>query len=226
VTDIPTSFPPDSFMAALPLADQLDLVRDGRAMTLPAGATLLFEGDLSGPGRDRGRGHDPGVRDRRHPLRRPRHGPRLQRDPGRDVRPERTAAFGVREHAGSRSGRPDPAATFRSRMDENPRIAVAVALRLTRELRHVLRQWVGLEAFDVPARLARSMVDLADRLDARSGAVELPVSQRELAESCGASREAVTKALATFRSRGWVRTGRRSVTVLDLSALRARSSSA
>jgi CRP/FNR family transcriptional regulator, cyclic AMP receptor protein len=78
----------------------------------------------------------------------------------------------------------------------------------------------------VPARLARSMVDLADRLDPRSGEVELPVSQRELAESCGASREAVTKALATFRARGWVRTGRRSVTVLDLSALRARSSSA
>jgi CRP/FNR family transcriptional regulator, cyclic AMP receptor protein len=53
--------------------------------------------------------------------------------------------------------------------------------------------------------------------------VELPISQRELAESCGASREAVTKALGTFRARGWVRTGRRSITVVDLEALRARS---
>ncbi len=47
MTDIPTSFPSDSFMAALPRTDQLDLVRDGRPMMLPAGATLLFEGDLS-----------------------------------------------------------------------------------------------------------------------------------------------------------------------------------
>jgi CRP-like cAMP-binding protein len=87
-----------------------------------------------------------------------------------------------------------------------------------------MRQRVGLEAFDVPARLAQSIVALAERLDAGAGRIELPVSQRELAEACGASREAVTKALATFRARGWIRTGRRSVIVLDLHALRQRAS--
>ena len=80
------------------------------------------------------------------------------------------------------------------------------------------------EALDVPTRLAQTIVALADRLDVRQGSIELPVSQRELAESCGASREAVTKALATFRTRGWVSTDRRSVTVLDLEAIRARAS--
>jgi CRP-like cAMP-binding protein len=226
VTDIPTSFPPDSFMAVLPRADQLELIREGRPMTLPGGATLLFEGDLS----DRVAIVLEGTIRVFATVATGREVLVTVAGPG-EILGEMSALDG-QPHSASVNTLARarvvliPAAMFRSRMDENPRIAVAVALRLTRELRHVLRQRVGLEAFDVPARLARSMVDLADRLDARSGSVELPVSQRELAESCGASREAVTKALATFRARGWVRTGRRSVTVLDLSALRARSSSA
>jgi CRP/FNR family transcriptional regulator, cyclic AMP receptor protein len=224
VTDIPTSFPPDSFMGALPPADQLDLVRDGRPMTLPAGATVLFEGDLS----------DRIVIVLEGTIR-----VFATAATGREVLVTVAGPGEILGEMSALDGQPHSAsvntlararvvlisaAAFRSRMDGNPKIGVAVALRLTRELRHVLRQRVGLEAFDVPARLAQSMVDLADRLDARSGSVELPVTQRELAEACGASREAVTKALATFRDRGWVRTGRRSVTVLDLDALRARSS--
>jgi CRP-like cAMP-binding protein len=109
-------------------------------------------------------------------------------------------------------------------MQENTRVAFAVATRLTRELRHVLQQRVGVEALDVPTRLAQVMVSLAERLAVGEDGVELPVSQRELAESCGASREAVTKALAAFRSRGWVMTDRRSIRVLDLEALRSRAS--
>jgi CRP/FNR family cyclic AMP-dependent transcriptional regulator len=108
-------------------------------------------------------------------------------------------------------------------MQRNPQVSFAVAMRLTRELRHNLQQRVGIEALDVPTRLAQTIVSLADRLDVRDGKIELPVSQRELAESCGASREAVTKALATFRNRGWVSTDRRSITVIDIEALRARA---
>ncbi len=87
-----------------------------------------------------------------------------------------------------------------------------------------MHQRVDLEAFDVPTRLAGILVDLAGRVAPSDDAIELPISQHELAEWCGASREAVTKALGTFRSRGWVRTGRRSITVLDLEALRSRAS--
>src|SRR5262245_15258432 len=57
MTDIPTSipagsipagsFPAGSFLAGLPDADRDELLRDARHMRLPAGATLLFEGDLS-----------------------------------------------------------------------------------------------------------------------------------------------------------------------------------
>ena len=219
-----TPYPAASFMGMLDPADQLEIVSEGRPMTLPAGATLLFEGDLS----DRvivvlsgavrvfataSNGREVLV---------------TVAGPG-EIMGEMSAVDGLAHSASVNTlAEADvilvPAASFRVVMQRNARVAFAVATRLTRELRRNLQQRVGIEALDVPTRLAQTIVALADRLDVRAEGVELPVSQRELAESCGASREAVTKALATFRTRGWVSTDRRSVTVLDLEALRARAS--
>jgi CRP-like cAMP-binding protein len=58
-----------------------------------------------------------------------------------------------------------------------------------------------------------------------SGSVHIgpALSQDDLAHWVGASREAVAKSLAAWRRQGLVRTGRRSVTVLDLEALRRRA---
>src|SRR5512139_535403 len=54
--------------------------------------------------------------------------------------------------------------------------------------------------------------------------ITLPLSQEELAGWIGASREAVSKALRTLRRQGWIETGRRSVIVHDLPALKRRGS--
>jgi CRP-like cAMP-binding protein len=51
-------------------------------------------------------------------------------------------------------------------------------------------------------------------------AVELPLSQEQLASWCGASREATVKALASLRALGCVTTGRRSLHIRDVEALR------
>jgi CRP-like cAMP-binding protein len=217
------SFPDGSFLAGLDQVDRSELVRDGRPMSLPAGATLLFEGDLS----DRVvvvlagtlRVFSTAATGREILV--------TIAGPG-EILGEMSALDGQPHSASVNTVDPAevvlvPAEEFRAVLRTNARIATAVALRLTRELRRVVRQRVDLEAYDVPARLAQSLVDLAERLAGSSEEIELPVSQRELAESCGASREAVTKALATFRSRGWVRTGRRSITVVDVDALRTRS---
>jgi CRP-like cAMP-binding protein len=217
------SFPDGSFLAGLDQVDRSQLVRDGRPMSLPAGATLLFEGDLS----DRVvvvlagtlRVFSTAATGRVILV--------TIAGPG-EILGEMSALDGQPHSASVNTVDPAevvlvPAEEFRAVLRTNARIATAVALRLTRELRRVVRQRVDLEAYDVPARLAQSLVDLAERLAGSSEEIELPVSQRELAESCGASREAVTKALATFRSRGWVRTGRRSITVVDVDALRTRS---
>ncbi len=223
MAEIPTSFPDGSFLAALDAPDRSDLMHEGRPMSLPAGATLLFEGDLS----------DRVVVVLRGTLR-----VFSTAATGREVLVTVAGPGEILGEMSALDGQPhsasvntvDPAEVvlvsadvFRSILGSNARIATAVALRLTRELRRAVRQRVDLEAYDVPARLAQSLVDLAERLAAGGEEVELPISQRELAESCGASREAVTKALGTFRARGWVRTGRRSITVVDVDALRARS---
>jgi CRP-like cAMP-binding protein len=50
--------------------------------------------------------------------------------------------------------------------------------------------------------------------------VERPVSQEQLADWCGASREATVKALGSLRALGCIATGRRSVLIRDLEALR------
>ena len=54
-------------------------------------------------------------------------------------------------------------------------------------------------------------------------AAELPLSQEQLASWCGASREATVKALATLRKLGCIRTGRRSVLICDMDALRGHA---
>ena len=49
------------------------------------------------------------------------------------------------------------------------------------------------------------------------------LTQEELAQLVGASRETVNKALAEFVQRGWIRLENRAVVILDLQRLRQRS---
>lgn len=84
----------------------------------------------------------------------------------------------------------------------------------------------GLGAYSVTQRLARQLVELAERYGERADEgvrISLALTQGELASWIGASRESVSKALRSLRQRGLVETDRRSVLVLDLAALRARS---
>ena len=77
---------------------------------------------------------------------------------------------------------------------------------------------------DVPGRVAKALLDLADRFGrtADDGVhVHHDLTQEELAQLVGASRETVNKALADFASRGWLRLEPRSVVIMDVDRLRA-----
>ncbi len=224
MADPATSFPPGSFLAGLDDATRTSLIDAGRRMSLADGSSLLFEGDDSGRVivilGGNARVFSTAANGREVLV--------TVAGPG-EILGEMSALDG-RPHSASSTAVGDnevvlvPGEAFRELLASNAALATAVALRLTRELRRMMHQRVDLEAFDVPTRLAGILVDLAGRVAPSDDAIELPISQHELAEWCGASREAVTKALGTFRSRGWVRTGRRSITVLDLEALRSRAS--
>jgi CRP/FNR family transcriptional regulator, cyclic AMP receptor protein len=72
-------------------------------------------------------------------------------------------------------------------------------------------------------RLAGLLLDLAGRHGSRVGGameVELPLSQEELASLAGTSRATVTRALSNWRTRGFIRTGQRHVTITDPRGLR------
>jgi CRP/FNR family transcriptional regulator, cyclic AMP receptor protein len=77
-------------------------------------------------------------------------------------------------------------------------------------------------------RLAALLVDLAVRHGRETvDGVEIAIalSQDEIAGMIGSSRDSVIRALASMRSRGLVDTGRRSITVRNLDALRADAAS-
>ena len=77
-----------------------------------------------------------------------------------------------------------------------------------------------------PGRVAKALLDLADRFGrtADDGVhVHHDLTQEELAQLVGASRETVNKALADFASRGWLRLEPRSVVIMDIERLSRRA---
>jgi len=94
---------------------------------------------------------------------------------------------------------------------------------LARRLRESDRQRLEYTVLDTLARVARRLLDLAERFGKETDEglkVELPLSQEELASWCGASRESTVKALRTLREIGAITTGRRVVTLRDVEAMR------
>ena len=79
---------------------------------------------------------------------------------------------------------------------------------------------------DVPGRVAKALLDLADRFGVPTPdgvQVNHDLTQEELAQLVGASRETVNKALADFAARGWIQLAAKSVLVTDTDRLRKRA---
>jgi CRP-like cAMP-binding protein len=116
---------------------------------------------------------------------------------------------------------------FRGFLRDNPRVALHLLESLSRRLRDADTKRVEFLAYDSVGRVARRLVELADRFGETSeGETEITVglTQEELAGWAGCSREAASKALQSLRGRGYIETHRRGVTILDLDALVRRSS--
>ncbi len=109
---------------------------------------------------------------------------------------------------------------------EHPDVALALLHQLAGRLRRTNEVVGDLVFSDVPGRVAKALLDLAGRFgrQADDGVhVNHDLTQEELAQLVGASRETVNKALADFASRGWMRLEPRSVVILDLERLQRRA---
>jgi CRP/FNR family transcriptional regulator len=115
---------------------------------------------------------------------------------------------------------------LRPLLTERPGVAVQLLAALAQRLRRTNEAMADLVFTDVPGRVAKALLDLSDRFGAAEGdgtRVRHDLTQEELAQLVGASRETVNKALSEFAHRGWLRIEGRSVLLLDRDRLARRA---
>ena len=109
-------------------------------------------------------------------------------------------------------------------LETHPEVVAKITSLLTHRLRSV-NQMLGDMAFlDVPTRMAKQLLELADSNSGGNGPVEVLMGQEELARMVGASRETISRALNSFRRLGILSTSHRRITITDRPALERMSS--
>ena len=107
-----------------------------------------------------------------------------------------------------------------------PEVAESLLQALAQRLRRTNDALADLVFSDVPGRVAKALLDLSTRFGEKVDEgirVAHDLTQEELAQLVGASRETVNKALADFASRGWLRLESRSVVLMDVERLQRRA---
>jgi len=115
---------------------------------------------------------------------------------------------------------------LRSWLTTRPEVAMHLLQALARRLRRINEVKADLVFTDVPGRVAKALLDLAERFGVQTPAgiqVNHDLTQEELAQLVGASRETVNKALADFAARGWLQLAAKSVLLTDVDRLRKRA---
>jgi CRP/FNR family cyclic AMP-dependent transcriptional regulator len=109
---------------------------------------------------------------------------------------------------------------------ERPGVAVQLLKALAQRLRRTNEAMADLVFTDVPGRVAKALLDLSAKFGVPEDGntrVRHDLTQEELAQLVGASRETVNKALSEFAHRGWLQIDGRSVLLLDPDRLARRA---
>src|SRR6195952_524058 len=117
-------------------------------------------------------------------------------------------------------------AALREWIAKRPEIAEQLLRVLARRLRRTNNNLADLIFTDVPGRVAKQLLQLAQRFGTQEGGamrVTHDLTQEEIAQLVGASRETVNKALADFAHRGWIRLEGKSVLISDSERLPRRA---
>lgn len=107
-----------------------------------------------------------------------------------------------------------------------PAVSLLLLKALAQRLRRITEANTNLIFTDVPGRVAKALLELAGKFGVPTSEgiqVSHDLTQEELAQLVGASRETVNKALADFASRGWIQLSAKSVLLLDPDRLRRRA---
>jgi CRP-like cAMP-binding protein len=116
-------------------------------------------------------------------------------------------------------------ADFRAFLEREPLLAIHLLEMLCERVRRTSERIEDTAFLGVPARLAKRLLQMAehDGAPAAGGGVRVawPLSQGELGQMLGMSRESLNKRLHRWQARGWIAVDRRGVTIRDRGALLA-----
>ena len=110
---------------------------------------------------------------------------------------------------------------FRKRVESSPSVAWSLLTELSRRLRRADDKIGGLVLLDVPGRIARLLLDLAE--ESGTNAIEKTLTHQTIAQMIGASRETVSRAMKDFQDAGWITVERRRIAIADRAALEQRA---
>ncbi len=119
-----------------------------------------------------------------------------------------------------------PKAVLDHWLDDHLEMSRHLLRALAQRIRRLSNSMADLVFSDVPGRVAKAILDLGHRfgrMERGHVTVRHGLTQEELAQLVGASRETVNKALAEFASRGWIDVHIGAVDVYEPERLRARS---
>jgi CRP-like cAMP-binding protein len=113
------------------------------------------------------------------------------------------------------------AAAFDALRTEQPSVDRMLVEMLAARVDRLSRQLAEVLYLPVEVRLARRLLSLAGAYSTGPGAVEVPLTQEDLAGLVGTTRPTTNQLLQSLAERGVVTLGRGRITVLDLATLRA-----
>lgn len=100
-----------------------------------------------------------------------------------------------------------PGDVFWSLLEGRPALARRLLELMARRLRRADQATQDLVFFDAPTRLARKLLELSDEHGRREGEVirlDTRVTQEEIAQMIGVTRESANRLIASFSGRGWI----------------------
>jgi CRP/FNR family transcriptional regulator len=109
---------------------------------------------------------------------------------------------------------------LRRLMEQRPRLAIALAAALSRRLRATNERLASQSFQTVQSRVATVLGQLVEQEGAARTDVPLTVTQAEVAQLAGSSRESASRFLAVLERAGVISQGRGRLTVHDPEALR------
>jgi CRP-like cAMP-binding protein len=104
---------------------------------------------------------------------------------------------------------------FMPLVHEQPEVAIKLVELLCARLRHTSEQYEEMMFLDFPGRLAKALLRLAERIGAASGRSDVLITQREISNILGRSRETTNKQLRAWARQGVVALKRGRVMVLQ-----------